>query len=396
LWYSLVLKEVSIIPRKSSRRSNGEGSIYKRNGKWYGRFRIGTKKDGKPIYKYLNDRTQKALIEQMQIEREKYRGFEVTENSQMPLKEWLYIWLDEHKKHSIKRSTYEGYKFIIDNYFIPVIGDTPINEITSSDVQSLYNGLSVRETKRGEKLSVGQIRRIHTVLHQAMQYAKNFRYIMTNPTKNAILPPEQKCHYRIMNNEQLLRFMNAIKEDNEWCAFFHTEMTTGLRLSEICGLRVDDYDIQRRRLKIRHQLMYVNMHDYESIPLKTEAGARDITVPSSTARLLNQIIAERKSEWLFYNRRHPEHPLIPGNAYIRLQEILQENDIPPMRFHDLRHTFATHAIDSGVDPKTLSRILGHTRASFTLDRYTHVTKDMLQNASNIASEMLNDLSLEDL
>ena len=169
LWYSLVLKEVSIIPRKNSRRSNGEGSIYKRNGKWYGRFRIGTKKDGKPIYKYLNDRTQKALIEQMQIEREKYRGFEVTENSQMPLKEWLYIWLDEHKKHSIKRSTYEGYKFIIDNYFIPVIGDTPINEITSSDVQSLYNGLSGRETKRGEKLSVGQIRRIHTVLHQAMQ-----------------------------------------------------------------------------------------------------------------------------------------------------------------------------------------------------------------------------------
>ena len=67
-----------------------------------------------------------------------------------------------------------------------------------------------------------------------------------------------------------------------------------------------------------------------------------------------------------------------------------------MRFHDLRHTFATHAIDNGVDPKTLSRILGHTRASFTLDRYTHVTKDMLQNASKIASEILADISLEDL
>ena len=387
---------MGIIPRKNSRRSNGEGSVYKKNGKWYARFRIGTKNDGKPIYKYLNDTTQKGVIEQLQIEREKYRGFEVTESSQMPLEEWLYIWLDEHKKHSIKRSTYLGYKFVIDNYFIPTFGNKPINEITESDVQSFYNGLTVRVTRKGEKLSTGQIHRIHTILHQAMQYAKNFRYIMNNPTKNAILPPEQKINYKVLNNEQLLRFMSAIKEDEDWYPFFLTEITTGLRLSEICGLRVEDYDVRRRRLKIRHQLMYINMNDYEIVPLKTEAGARDITVPQSTARLLDQIVAAGDSEWIFYNKRFPEHPVIPHNAYARLQEFLKQSDIPPMRFHDLRHTFATHAIDSGVDPKTLSRILGHSRASFTLDRYTHVTKDMLQNASKIVSEILEDISLEDL
>ena len=87
----------------------------------------------------------------------------------------------------------------------------------------------------------------------------------------------------------------------------------------------------------------------------------------------------------------PEKPTSPSAAYHRLKVILKGAGLPDIRFHDLRHTFATHAMRSGVDAKTLSGILGHTNASFTLDTYTHVTNDMQKNAANIVGGFMEEL-----
>ena len=84
----------------------------------------------------------------------------------------------------------------------------------------------------------------------------------------------------------------------------------------------------------------------------------------------------------------PERPISPGSAYRRLKAILEETGLPDLRFHDLRHTFATHALANGVDAKTLSGILGHTKASFTVDTYTHTTTDMHQRAAEIVGSFL--------
>ena len=81
----------------------------------------------------------------------------------------------------------------------------------------------------------------------------------------------------------------------------------------------------------------------------------------------------------------------PGTAYRRLKTLLEEAGLPSIRFHDLRHTFATHALTSGVDAKTLAGILGHTNASFTLDTYTHVTPDMREAAGGIVGGFMEDL-----
>ena len=88
-------------------------------------------------------------------------------------------------------------------------------------------------------------------------------------------------------------------------------------------------------------------------------------------------------------------PMNPAAAYQKLHTILKNAELPRIRFHDLRHTFATHATKGGVDPKTLSGILGHTNASFTLDTYTHVTGDMQKNAAAIVGGMVKKLKLED-
>ena len=81
----------------------------------------------------------------------------------------------------------------------------------------------------------------------------------------------------------------------------------------------------------------------------------------------------------------------PGTAYRQLKKILTEAGLPSIRFHDLRHTFATHALAGGVDAKTLSGILGHTKASFTLDTYAHVTGDMQRHAAQVVGDFISDI-----
>lgn len=124
---------------------------------------------------------------------------------------------------------------------------------------------------------------------------------------------------------------------------------------------------------------------------KTETGKRKILLPPSTFHILKKRRETTFGKWIFPNPLKPENPVSPNVAYRKLKEILKKFNLPDIRFHDLRHTFATHAIANGVDAKTLSNILGHTNASFTLDTYTHITTDMQQNASDIVGSFMEDI-----
>ncbi len=124
---------------------------------------------------------------------------------------------------------------------------------------------------------------------------------------------------------------------------------------------------------------------------KTGKGKRSFYLPENTADILRKRRRISKSEWIFTEQDNPKIPIAPPKAYRKMKEILNKAELPDIRFHDLRHTFATHAITSGVDAKTLSGILGHTKASFTLDTYTHVTTDMQQKASEIVGGFIKDI-----
>ena len=124
---------------------------------------------------------------------------------------------------------------------------------------------------------------------------------------------------------------------------------------------------------------------------KTGRGTRNILLPASTAQLLSERKKHSWSEWIFPNPLKPESPTNPRSAYSHLKALLDSGGLPNIRFHDLRHTFTTHALASGVDAKTLSGILGHTKASFTLDTYTHVTTDMQKTACSIVGGFMEDI-----
>ena len=166
---------------------------------------------------------------------------------------------------------------------------------------------------------------------------------------------------------------------------------TGLRRGEICGLQWSDFDGNTGTLKVCRTLHSQRKGEYTVGETKTNQGMRTIILPHSVTDILRRRKVDAISQWIFPDPVKPEDPVAPNAAYRHMKTLLQRAGLPSIRFHDLRHTFATHALTSGVDAKTLSGILGHTNASFTLDTYTHVTSDMQKQACGIVGGFMEDI-----
>lgn len=375
----------------AKRRPSGDGMVRKRDdGRWEGRIVVGHKDNGDPIFRYVSAKTQKALLEKLHKSIDEYDGAELTEDSRMTLGEWLDIWLKECAEPSLRPSTYKGYLGYAERNIKPYLGSKQISKVTAADVQTLYRKLQREGGVDGGALSPTTVRRIHGVLHQALNAAVDRHLIVKNPTDDVTLPKKVTAAKTILNDKQLERFMEAIKADKHWHDFFYLEITTGLRRGELCGLMWTDFDAEKGTLTVRRTLHNKEGGGYYVGETKTGAGRRIIKLPPSTVQLLSERKRTSISQWIFPNPIHPEDPIMPNSGYTRMKKLLAEAGLPDMRFHDLRHTFATHALTSGVDAKTLSGILGHTKTSFTLDTYTHVTGDMHRKASGIVGEFMSD------
>lgn len=381
----------------AKRRPSGDGMVRKRDdGRWEGRIVVGHKDNGDPIFRYVYGNTQKELLSKLHQQLERFEGVELTEDSRMTLSEWLDRWLEEYAAQTVRPSTLNGYRNYADKYIKPNLGDKQVAQITSMDVQKLYTKLK-REGRihehpeYGHELSNAMVARIHAMLHRAMKIAQQEHLIVQNPTEGVTVPKPNHKPKQILNDEQLDKFMDAIQRDEIWRDFFYTELTLGLRCGELSGLKWEDFDEENGTLHIRRTVhKRVKGELYIGEP-KTGKGVRKIILPATTAALLRERKKTARTEWIFPQPTVLEEPTNPASAYCRMKSILKEEGLPSIRFHDLRHTFATHALTSGVDAKTLSGILGHTNASFTLDTYTHVTGDMQKQAAGIVSDFMTDL-----
>ena len=386
----------------AKRRPSGDGMVRKReDGRWEGRIVVGHKSNGDSIFRYLSAGSQKELLAKLHRNIEEYRDVDLREESKMPLGEWLDRWLEEYAAPSVRPSTLEGYRGYVERNIKPRLGNKPVGKITVEDIRQLYrelqeHGRQEEHPQYGYKLAGSTIRRIHGVLHEALDAAAQENLIARNPTDGIILPRKKAAPKQVLNNAQLERFMTVIQEDKVWHDFFYTELTTGLRRGEICGLKWEDFDEADGTLKVRRTVHQEKGGKLTAWDTKTAAGARTIILPPSTAELLRERKKSALTEWIFPNPLKPEQPTRPGTAYNRMKSLLKAAGLPDLRFHDLRHTFATHALTSGVDVKTLSGILGHTRSAFTLDTYTHTTGDMQRRAAEIVETFLTDIFGEEL
>ena len=317
------------------------------DGRWEGRIVVGHKKNGDPIHRYVLARTQKELTKKLHDCIEMYRDADLTEDSNMTLGEWLDRWINEYMIFTIRESTLDSYKAMIKNQIKPYIGDRPLSALTTQELQKFYNtvkknGRVKPDRRHGTELADSMVRGIHMMLHEALDMAVRLRLIVKNPTVGTTIPKNNYPPKQILNDEQLDRFMKRIRQDERWYDFFYTELTTGLRRGEICGLKWEDFDAENGKLKVRRSVAKRKGGGLNIGETKTETGTRTIVLPPSTAELLRKRKETAVSEWIFPNIYEPEKPMHPDYAYHRLKTLLKQAELPLIRFHDLRHPYVKH------------------------------------------------------
>ena len=203
----------------AKRRPSGDGMVRKReDGRWEGRIVVGHKSNGDSIFRYLSAGSQKELLAKLHRNIEEYRDVDLREESKMPLGEWLDRWLEEYAAPSVRPSTLEGYRGYIERNIKPYMGNKPVSKITAEDIRQLYrelqeHGRQEEHPQFGYKLAGSTIRRIHGVLHEALDAAAQENLIAGNPTDGIVLPRKKAAPKQVLNDAQLERFMTAIQED---------------------------------------------------------------------------------------------------------------------------------------------------------------------------------------
>ena len=332
----------------AKRRPAGDGMVRKRDdGRWEGRIVIGHRENGEPLFRHVYAKTQKALLDKLHQNIECYRDVELTEDSRMTLGQWLDRWLTEYKAGTVRPGTLEGYRRYIEYYIKPQLGDKQISLLSQQDIQRMYRRLKTEgriheHPEMGHQLSDSMVRHIHSTLHAALKDAVQAHVIPRNPTEGTTAPKPNYKPKRILTRAELDDFLAVVEQDEVWRDFFQTELMTGLRRGEICGLQWSDFDGNTGTLKVCRTLHSQRKGEYTVGETKTNQGMRTIILPHSVTEILRRRKADAISQWIFPDPVKPEDPVDPNAAYRHMKTLLQRAGLPSIRFHDLRHPYVKH------------------------------------------------------
>ena len=372
----------------AKKRANGEGNIRKRkDGRWEGRYTVGYDPEtGKPISKNVLAKTQKECKEKLKLAQKEAERIDFTKTDQYTVGQWATLWFENYAKPSIRETTAAYYKNYIDKHIIPGIGKIKLNKLTTLDLQKFYNkvkkGGRVQRYEGMQDLSLSSktVRGLHAMLRQCLEQAVQERLIPYNPAVGCRLPPKEKKEMQVIPPEKIGSYLRAAEEHGV-LPMFYLELTTGLRREELTALLWSDLNVTEQTLSVSKSAGRINGEVKVTQP-KTKNSVRTIHLPKETVDLL--VEEHRKHISNKYMFPSPVTGEMYGPDCVgRLHKTLLKKAgiTEKVRFHDLRHTFAPLAIQGGVDAKTVSSILGHYSAGFTLDTYTHVTGDMQKEAA---------------
>ena len=379
----------------AKRRANGEGSIRKRSdGRWEGRYTAGRNPEtGKPIYKNVLGKTQAEVKAKLKAAIEDSGNLDVLKAEQYTTGQWMDVWFENCAKIKVRPSSHQTYRGYIDNHIKPNIGDIPLGKLSSLHLQKLYKKLLAggrveRVEAKGQPkgLSAKTVRNINQVISSAMDFARDQKLISSNPTDGCALPKLEHKEMKTLPVEQLTSFLREAKESGVF-ELYYIELATGLRRGELLGLKWEDIDLERGNLRVQRQIARINGAVVEA-PLKTKNAYRTLPLSADAVGVLRE--QKKKSGNSPYVFPSPTGgPISPDSVLHMLHRVLKRAGLSKVRFHDLRHTFATLALQNGVDIKTVSGMLGHYSAGFTLDTYTHVTTSAKKEAANTMGSILS-------
>lgn len=380
-----------------AKKVSGTGTIRQRaDGRWEGRYTSPKDRKQKSVYGERQKEVRQKLTEIMrQIDEGEYG-----EPSKLKLSSWMDTWLKEYVK-GVKPHTVASYDSITKVHIKPDLGNIAISKLSVVDVQRFINS-------KAEYLSPKTVKNIHGVLHKALDQAIECEIIKKNVADRAKLPRLEKPEIMPFDDSTLVSFMEEIKS-SKFGSLYLVGLLTGMRQSEMLGLRWADVDIKAGVIIIRRQLQHrrskaadVPMYYFTS---PKNGKERRIVPAQEVIDELKKVKLQQNKNRLAAGEDWIENDICEGlvfryengdhyrNDTVRKEykAIVARIGAPEERFHDLRHTYAVSSLRAGDDIKTVQENLGHHSAAFTLDKYAHVTEDMRKESAARMQSFINSL-----
>lgn len=305
--------------------------------------------------------------------------------------DYLTDWLEIYVKVNLRRSTYLGYKRIIENHLTPHLGRFDLKKLTSIDIDKLYAYLLQNGRADGKGgLSAKTVLYTHRVLNEVMEHAVKKRLIYHNPVKTVMnIPKPKRFKGTVYSADEILQLLEFVKG---------TQFEIPVALAAICGLRrgeclalmIDDIDFDSKTISIHKQFLDLDNKATLGEP-KSEESNRIISAPTEVFDIIQRHIEYNAEKKEMLGTDYEDHrllvchydgtPIRPVYFTKNFARMIERNKLKSIRFHDLRHSCASLMLRSGIAMKTASLILGHSAIGITADLYTHVLDDTKKEAA---------------
>ena len=383
------MKDSNVKTNKSPRRGHHEGNIRQRSdGRWEVRLSAGMDyKTGKAkrTSTCCNTRQEAIAILQEQAYNVRVNGWR--DPLSLNLDQWYNHWLDAYMRDRVKQSTFVSYKGYYTRHYW-VLGKTTLKKLEPALLQDFFN-----YKYREEELSPKTLRNMLMALHKCLQQAVKERLLVSNPCEAVTLPTQQKPEIAVFTNDQQRAVVQA-SYHHRYGVFIRLDLATGLRIGELLALKWEDIDLAGGQMQIRRTInrlaKYEEAADGNRTEIvidtpKTRNAKRTIPLTRGMIDELRRWRSVQLADQAAAGESYRDDGFVVTNELGKFFEqrtfkdcydrILKEAGVGHFTFHALRHTFATRALERGMDYKTLSAVLGHYSVAFTMDTYVHSMDD---------------------
>lgn len=318
------------------------------------------------------------------------------ETTNWTVRAWFDEWLAQ-SKNLVRPGTYYDYERFSTRIILPALGDVPLKDLTRRQVNGFYHDLTEKQ-----KLGISSVRLVHRILHRALEMALQVNLITMNPAHGANVPRKEEVEMKVLNEPQIWTFLTTVR-GHEREVLYDLAIKTGMREGELLGLKWSDLDLYHGTLTIQRQAKRVSGSGIQLRPLKTKSSRRSLNLGENTLALLrvhkvNQDVMrlEQGDKWQDNDLIFPSMfgtPMDQSNLVAEFKGILAVAGLPEIRFHDLRHTAASVMLKHLKDIMVVSRTLGHSRPTTTLNVYSHLLPGMQAEAAQRIDEALSPTAI---
>jgi len=369
--------------------AKGDRITKRKDGLFQGMYMAQTP-DG-PKRKYIYGRKYKDVERKLaEAMGDAARGIYFDDENQT-VAQYMERWLEDSAKGDLGHRAYHNYRLQIRHHISPAFARLKLSKLTAVHIQSLY------AAKLRDGLKPSSVRYIHAVLHRALEQAVRFNLIPFNPAARVDPPKIRQEEITPLDADQARKLLDAAT-GNKFEALYVLSLTVGLRMGEALGLRWSDIDFHAKTLRVSRQLQRVREGGGLVFSEPKNASRRTVDLPQRAVEALRshrkrqleervQATDYRDSGLVFATGKGT--PLDAQNIVNRFfKPLLKRAGLSPIRWHDLRHTYATLLLSRGTHPTYVQKSLGHASVQLTLDRYSHWMPSMGRNTAEGIDEAL--------